>query len=1036
MNLFKDWVQKLKDPTRDAYERRYRLFAMIGISMIAFWAVIISVFDYQPQRTALYAVTVALFVPMMVTALKTGKIQRIAVMSSVFMVFVVTPVIFFLDGGITAGSAGYAAMTLFFIMTTVSGKLQRVLAAVDLIVITACFLVAYYYPELVRPLENDAAYINAYVSIAIIMVIVYFIFQFQLYMFRQERDILDAQKQEIEDLNRSQNRFFSSMSHEIRTPINTIIGMNELIMRDRTLSYKGVEQSRAIDRASKMLLALINDILDVSKMESGKMDIVPVEYDVANILFEVTGMIGERAAEKGLQFHVNVDEALPQRLYGDEVRIKQVLVNLLNNAVKYTKQGSVTMSVQGDRLDDNRIMMVARVEDTGMGIKKEAIPHLFEAFKRVDEEKNRNIEGTGLGLSIVKQIMDLMGGEIGVSSVYTKGSTFTISLPQTIVDSTPVGEIDLRLRKTDKTREYYKQTFEAPDAKLLIVDDNEMNLIVERGLLAETKMTIDTALSGELALKKTQETAYDVIFMDHLMPEMDGIECLKQIRSQEGGLNRETPVIALTANAGSENQALYASSGFNGYLLKPVSGAQLEETLLRILPEGRFRLTGTVTTQAETDSVFGKLGRKKRVMITMDSGCDLPKEWTDRFDIGIASSLIETDHGIFRDNSEIDSNELMRYLEDKSHHARSHPPTVAQYERLFGAALSTAQSVIHITLTGDVSNGSENAREAAKSFDNVTVYDSGSISSGAGMMAVYAAHQAAADRSAEEILFNLRLVKPQIHASFVLESGAFLVQGGRLNPTLNAFLNAFLLHPVLRTDGAGTRIRFFSLSTYRRRYIRNALLRYRAVDTSLLFLCHVGLSEQELREVRAEIDRAVKFERIVVLPASGAIAVNCGPGSLGLVFRTYGNDRETGRPLFRFLPEDEKAEAAAAVPEEEEWEDLPWQQEVSVEDAEAAVVQTGLQTAQETAPEDAFVLDEAAGIRNCGSKEAYEGVKKMFAESAMEKAAEIERYFEEEDWENYTIKVHALKSSALLIGATALSERAAHLEAMGNGAGK
>ncbi|MBQ4417733.1 MAG: response regulator, partial [Butyrivibrio sp.] len=292
---------------------------------------------------------------------------------------------------------------------------------------------------------------------------------------------------------------------------------------------------------------------------------------------------------------------MPSRLYGDEVRIKQVLVNLLSNAVKYTEQGSVTMSVQGDRIDDRHVLMTCRVEDTGMGIRKEAIPHLFDAFRRVDEKKNRNIEGTGLGLSIVKQIVDLMHGEIGVSSVYTKGSTFTFSLKQEIADETPVGDISLRTVTGNRARAFYRQSFEAPKARVLIVDDNEMNLTVEAGLLRDTKMTIDTAMSAREALDKTLRTHYDVIFMDHLMPETDGIECLKLIRAQEGGLSREVPVIVLTANAGSENQAMYAESGFDDYLLKPVSGEQLEQALLKALPEDLINATGAAMMQAEAE---------------------------------------------------------------------------------------------------------------------------------------------------------------------------------------------------------------------------------------------------------------------------------------------------------------------------------------------------------------------------------------------------------------------------------------------------
>ena len=1011
----RDWIEKLKDPTRDPYERRFRVFAPVGIATVLVWVIVISIIDYNPVRLFFFLLMLSLYALTVLLTVRTGHIQWGAAICALGMELILMPYCFLQEGGVSGGAFNYAVSAMVFILMSVKGRLRTVLIAVDVLAVTGCFLLSYRHAELFYVPPDHVVMVNAYTEMIIACILAFAAIMFQLYMFRQERTLMEKQNREIEDLNRSQNRFFSSMSHEIRTPINTIIGMNELIMRDRTLSDDGAEKARSVDNASKMLLALINDILDLSKMESGKMDIVPVEYDVADMLSDVTGMISGRAADKGLQFRVDVDEALPSRLYGDEVRVKQVLVNLLNNAVKYTKQGSVTMSVQGDRTDNRKLMLVARIEDTGIGIKKEAIPYLFEAFKRVDETKNRNIEGTGLGLSIVKQITDLMGGKIGVSSIYTKGSTFTVSLPQEIADDTPVKDIGLRMQGTGSGREYYKQKFEAPDARLLIVDDNEMNLAVEKGLLGETRMTVDTALSGSLALQMTQNTVYDVIFMDHLMPEMDGIECFKQIREQEGGLNRETPVIALTANAGSENQALYAASGFNGYLLKPVNGAQLEETLLRALPESKVHLTGASTMQSDTTGFFEKLGRKKRVAVTMDSGCDLPKEWIDRYGIGVASYLIETGGGIFLDNMEIDSDGLTAYMEDSSHVAKSHPPTVAQFERLFGSALNRAQSVIHITLSASMTDSHANACEAAKSFDNVTVFDSGAISSGAGMMAVYAAFQADADRSAEEILFNLRLVKPQVHTSFVLYNGQSLVHSGRLRPSVNALLDAFLMHPVIHMREGKFRTGVTVFSSYRRQYIRKTLLRHRAVDTSLLILCYVGLTEQELSDIRTEIDKTLKFDRVVVMPASGAIAVNSGPGAFGLIYRTLGNDRETGKPLFTSLPEMER-EDPRIIPEEEDAFD------------------TLIREKAETDRKGAIMLDEEQGIAACGSREAYENVKRMFAENAAEKTAEIERFFAEEDWENYTIRVHALKSGARLIGATALSKLAERLEACGNAA--
>ena len=296
-------------------------------------------------------------------------------------------------------------------------------------------------------------------------------------------------------------------------------------------------------------------------------------------------MIWIKARQKGLDFRLHVDSSIPSMLCGDEVRIKQVLINLLNNAVKYTSEGSVTLSIRCERLTLNRVRVWYSVEDTGLGVKKENIPYIFNAFKRVDEEKNRHIEGTGLGLSIVHQLVELMGGEISVNSVYTKGSTFLVMLEQDIVDDHELGTFTLTSRAKARDGEHYKQSFEAPQAHILVVDDNDMNLKVVRKLLSETKVQIDTASSGAECLSLTQNIHYDAILMDHLMPEMDGIECLHALRTQPGGLCQDVPVIALTANAGSNNQLIYRKEGFSGYLAKPVSGALLEASVLSILPK-------------------------------------------------------------------------------------------------------------------------------------------------------------------------------------------------------------------------------------------------------------------------------------------------------------------------------------------------------------------------------------------------------------------------------------------------------------------
>lgn len=759
MKYIRDWIEKLKDPDRDPYERRYRLLALVSITSLFVWWILAALISFNPARFVFFGLTDMVFVGFYLYALHTGRIQLIAVISASGLVFVMIPIAFLFNGGIYAGAPNWFLIALVFIIATVRGRFKIFLIVSDALITSGMFVIAVIYPDFITGFSGQSGLVNSIAALAITAVIVCSMLFFQTYMTNQERIILRAQRDEIEELNRSQNRFFSSMSHEIRTPINTIIGLNEMNMRDTGISEEMRANNRNIQGASRMLLALINDILDMSKMESGKMDIVPVAYDAGALLTEVVNMTWSRAEEKGLKFRVDVDETLPSQLYGDEVRIKQVLINLLNNAVKYTKEGSVRLSVQCERLSKKEARITWRVEDTGMGIKKEAIPDLFDAFKRVDEEKNRNIEGTGLGLSIVKQIVDLMGGEILVDSIYTKGSTFTFSVTQEVLGDDTVGNISLHTKNLAGEETAYRASFEAPMASLLIVDDNELNLQVESKLLQATKIGIDLAHSGAECLTMTLRKKYDAIFMDHLMPEMDGIETLKQIRTQSGGLNPETPVLVLTANAGSENQALYTANGFDGYLLKPVSGNQLESALLNVLPQEKILRTGSATVTGDRQIISGQAKRRRNIVVTCGTCADLPEELRVRYNIPVIKYYVHTDEGVFRDNLDIDADGLMEYLDDETHFARSKPPSVRDYERFFAARLSTAQHVVHISLDSKASKGYERACEAAKSFENITVVDSGMISGSIGMLTLYAAYRSEHVESVETLLEEIERVK-------------------------------------------------------------------------------------------------------------------------------------------------------------------------------------------------------------------------------------------------------------------------------------
>ncbi len=405
-----------------------------------------------------------------------------------------------------------------------------------------------------------------------------------------------------ESANNAKARFLANISHEIRTPINTIMGMDEMILRENPTGVPKpyfmsvVGYAYDIKAASETLLSLINDILDISKIESGKMNLVEKEYDVTEQIRSLYTMISVRSNQKNLNFDLDIDETIPKKLYGDAGKIKQIVLNLLTNAVKYTEKGGfkLTIKVLGKENDDCRLHF--SVQDTGSGIRKEDMDKLFSAFERVDEAKNSGIQGTGLGLAISKQFAELMGGRLWCESEYGKGSTFSFEVSQRIIDEEPIGEFD---EQADiPVRGPYLPKFIAPEARILIVDDNIMNLNVIVGLLKVTQIQTLTATSGEECLNLLQEEKVDMVLLDHMMAGMDGIETLKRLRE----VGHKIPVVALTANYFQDAEEVYASYGFDGYLPKPVNSLELEDIIIKNLPTDKVVLqddTYHVGTQEE-----------------------------------------------------------------------------------------------------------------------------------------------------------------------------------------------------------------------------------------------------------------------------------------------------------------------------------------------------------------------------------------------------------------------------------------------------
>lgn len=882
----KKLIQMLRNHNLPLQERLFRLLVLIGLSGLMVGIIVGIVAGENKTNTIPMIVAFVLLASITYYSLHYHRVQFGAVLIAFSIIFLVLPYNFLTSGGIYGGGPIWLLFGVVFVCLVVKNKIKYVLIISSFILNAICYYLAYCHPQIMIHHTVKVAYVDSFATLTIVAALICGMILFQNAIYRSENETTQKQKKEIEELNEMQNRFFANMSHEIRTPINTIIGLNEMILRE-DVSDEVAADAKSIQGASNMLLALINDILDMSKIESGKMSIVPVAYDVGDMLSEIVNMIWIRAKEKNLDFHIDVDQAMPSQLYGDEVRIKQILINVLNNAVKYTSEGSVTLSIECKRVEDGLAQICYTVTDTGAGIKKESIPFLFSAFKRVEEKENRYIEGTGLGLSIVKQLVELMGGDIAVNSVYTKGSTFVITLPQEVMEETELGELNLETRHALNAREHYKQSFEAPKAHVLIVDDNETNLMVAEKLLRETKVNIDTVTSGKSCLKKTLQNRYDVIFMDHLMPTMDGIECLHEIRKQTGGLNQNTPVVALTANAGGENQALYRREGFDGYLLKPVSGIQLEMELLRHLPKQLVSTKSMGGLVGEIETSVVKHRKRQSVMISTDSAADLPKNLYEKYHVPVIPYHVITRGGEFMDGVETGTDEILAYMEGEGNHAYSKPPEVSDYEEFFADQLTKAQHIVHITMAEHVSKAYENALEAAKTFDNVTVVDSGHLSSGIGLMVLCAAEYAAHDMAPDIIAKKMKHIQTQIRTSFIVTSTKYLTRSGRMSPKVDTMCQAFMVHPVLILRKSSMKVGAIRVGTQDyawKRYISSALRNTREIDKKLLFITYVGLSNEELEEIKKQVRNKVPFETIICQKSSPAIATNCGPGTFGLLF--------------------------------------------------------------------------------------------------------------------------------------------------------
>ena len=533
-----------------------------------------------------------LFVISFIIANIGGKYNAAGVMLTVFASDILLPYLYFMGGGRNSSMPSWLILSAIFVWLLVRGWPCIAIYISNVIVYGIVFKIEHDNPDLITKLENtEAEFFDLAVGIYLVIALLGMIYKFQNRLYEKKKQELEkkeaellAANQRLEQLSEAKSMFLASMSHEIRTPINAIVGMNEMVLReceDKDI----VEYAENIENASGTLLSLINDILDFSKIESGLLEIIPDEYELFSVLNDCFTLLEIRARDKGLKFELINDPDIPSVLFGDEIRIRQILINLMTNAVKYTDQGTITVKA-GCAPSEHEGMteLSLTVSDTGRGISPEGMAHLFDSYARIDERKNRNIEGTGLGLAITKQLIDLMGGTIDVTSTVGEGSSFTVTVPQKIISNEPMGVFIEKRSHRAPAAKAHGSDLRAPGARILAVDDVKMNLKVITMLLKDTQIEIDTASGGKECLRMYEQKHYDIVLLDHMMPDMDGIETLGHLKKTERYIAEHTPIIALTANAMLGAEKIFLDTGFDDYMTKPVKGAVLEAMIRKHLP--------------------------------------------------------------------------------------------------------------------------------------------------------------------------------------------------------------------------------------------------------------------------------------------------------------------------------------------------------------------------------------------------------------------------------------------------------------------
>ena len=844
-------------------------------------------------RASMHSIFLAMFLLLVVIValFMTFKMKHTSVASfflGMMLDLFILPMTYFFCGGIRGGAVIWMILGIGYWFVFSEGKLLFFLVCLTLSADAAAIIGGIYHPELIMSFPTERGiYCDLIFALLGTGCCIGAILLFQRIVYDEERKLTQKQKDELEKVNDAKMRFFSNMSNELRTPISNIIELNEILLREE-ISDEAKEDAVHIQKAGKMLLSYVNDILDCAKLESGKITLEYLEYDTQKMVSEIVEAVSYQAKKNGLEFVVKIDNNLPRQMIGDEKRMKQIIMNLLVNSIRTTAKGAVTLEVFGERIGGEWVKLHIQVSDTGSGVRKEELEYLFESYKKISDDHSISMDGSGIGLTICKQLVNLMGGKITVDSIFRKGTTYTVTLEQRIANPDEIGFLNTRSRSKEVIKNIYRHSFEAPEARILVVDDNEMNLMIFEKYMRYTKVQIDTVTSGAECLKSTYNKFYNIIFLDYMMPEMNGVETLAHIRKQENGMCRETPIIAMNSESIQGGEKTYLELGFTSFLEKPLMGMTLENKVLQYLPDDIVEFRREVLNPENT-IIQGNAKTKRRVLITSDSVCDISEELAGSVGVKIFYLYIKTAKGRFLDTKELASDNLSVFGDESLYDTVLDSASVEEYEEFFAEALTEAEEVIHISLGEKAGKSYHNSVSAATGFDHVHIIDSGQISCGQGILVLYASRLAKQGRSVNEIIAEVDRMKEKISTGFVTRHVENLYRKGYASDTTRRIFGIFNLRPLIRLPHGTPKVSGFytgDLESAYRKLVHAQLKNKKNIDTTILFVSYVGVPSRILNQLLEEIKKEIRFEKVVVSMASASNTCGAGIGTFGFSYFT------------------------------------------------------------------------------------------------------------------------------------------------------